>query len=308
MIFDNNTVEQFWLPVTGTEKQLPVTVINGAEEGKTAIVSAGIHSREYTGIEAAILLSKQLRPEIVHGRVIIIHCCNYDGFLQLTNDTVPEDGKNLNKVFPGDENGSASERIAAFISRKLLKECDYLIDLHSGGGNESLIPHAYYQCTAEPAIVKMSKAMSAHADMPCAVGSRFTVGLFSHAAKNGIPSVLLERGQYGVWSEKNSQAEAEDVMNILRYLGVVCDDVPSVKYPQNTTDEAYYEKAQASGCWYPAKKPGECITKGEKIGEIRDVFGQTIQQVYAKKSGVILYETSSLAITAGSPMIAYGVL
>ena len=63
-----------------------------------------------------------------------------------------------------------------------------------------------------------------------------------------------------------------------------------------------------SGCWYPYKEAGNRMQQGEALGEIRDIFGNTLYQARAKVSGVILYQTASLGIEQGTPMVAYGEL
>ena len=44
------------------------------------------------------------------------------------------------------------------------------------------------------------------------------------------------------------------------------------------------------------------------MGAIRDVYGELLAEIRAKIDGVVLFETSSLAIRRDEPMIAYGVL
>lgn len=106
--------ESFWLLVEGTSMELPVTVIRGKRRGKTALVTAGVHSCEYVGVEAAMVLARTLTPEEICGTVILIHSCNYSGFLTHSNDLVPEDWKNLNASFPGRADGTTTERLANF--------------------------------------------------------------------------------------------------------------------------------------------------------------------------------------------------
>ena len=45
----------------------------------------------------------------------------------------PIDNLDLNRIFPGEERGTHSERLAAFIVREALNDVDILIDLHAGG-------------------------------------------------------------------------------------------------------------------------------------------------------------------------------
>ena len=297
-----------WLKVPGTDCAIPLTVIDGSSEGKSVLISAGVHSRECVGIEASRRLAQRLDPEKICGQVVIAHSCNYTGFVSHSDDMVPGDGKNLNKCFPGDRAGSVSERIAACITERLISECDCAVDLHSGGGHEFLVPHAYFQCTAARDVVAASIAMAAHADMKYAVGAGNADGLYSSAALSGKPSVLVERGQCGLWTESESEQAVTDAKNILRFAGVLRDGVAPVRYPQEVTERAFYETAPATGCWYPVKRPGEHITAGECVGAIRDVYGELLAEIRAKIDGVVLFETSSLAIRRDEPMIAYGVL
>mgnify|MGYP002236632489 FL=1 len=48
------------LPVPGTEIEIPLTIINGAFDGPTLLVTAGIHGGEYPGIAAPWSLAAAL--------------------------------------------------------------------------------------------------------------------------------------------------------------------------------------------------------------------------------------------------------
>ena len=144
MKYAKNTKKKILLHVPKTGMTIPATLICGRETGKTITVSAGVHSREYIGIEALIRLAQELTPENVQGTILLLHCCNYDGFLSRSADVVPHDGKNLNREFPGTVDGTQTQRLAAFLETEIIRNTDCLVDLHSGGFCENLIPHAYY--------------------------------------------------------------------------------------------------------------------------------------------------------------------
>ena len=63
--------------------------------------------------------------------------------------------------------------------------------------------------------------------------------------------------------------------------------------------------APVSGCWYPKKQPGDRLKTGELLGEIRSIYGETLFRISAEADCVLLYQTASLGIKAGTPMIAY---
>ena len=86
-------------------------IINGEKKGKVIAISSGIHNCEYVGIQSAIELSQELKPENISGTVIIFHPVNYSGFLKRFQHVMPEDNKNLNRAFPGEKTGTISDKI-----------------------------------------------------------------------------------------------------------------------------------------------------------------------------------------------------
>lgn len=76
-------------------------MICGARSGRRIALSAGIHSREYIGIQALAELADGLRPEELTGTVLILHCFSYDGFLRRSVDVFPQDGKIATAAFQG---------------------------------------------------------------------------------------------------------------------------------------------------------------------------------------------------------------
>ena len=96
--------------VEGTELRVPHVLLCGEQPGPTVLISAGIHNAEYVGIQAAIELSNELDVSQLRGNVILLPLANRSGFENRTMSMVYEDGKNLNRVFPGDRDGSEADK------------------------------------------------------------------------------------------------------------------------------------------------------------------------------------------------------
>ena len=299
---------QRFVSVPQTDVTYPETVIIGAREGKTVTISAGVHSREYVGMEAVNRLASELEPEQICGRLRLIHAVNYNGLIRRSSDVCPEDGKNLNRAFPGDDSGSSTQRLAAFLEREVIADSDAIMDLHSGGFCEGLTPHLYFHGVCKPEINQASQEMATYVNVPYAVRSSATNGFYSHAGQCGVPAILLERGGSGIWSEEEVLADVQDVKNVLRFLGVLQDGVAAVRQNPRVLPGGFYEDAPVSGLWYPKKKVGDRVEKGEELGQIRDAFGQLLFSYAAKEDGVLLYQTVSLGIEKNRPMIAYGIM
>lgn len=299
-------IQQF-VNVPKTRLKYPETVIFGAHDGKCVTVSAGVHCREYVGIQAVIELARTIDPKDIYGELHLVHAFNYDGLICRCSDVFPSDGKNLNRVFPGSTCGTDAEKLAAFLEETVIRHSDCIVDLHSGGGYEYLTPHVYFHGAAAPEVCAQSQELAMHVGVPYAVRSQAKNGFYSHAGTCGIPAILIERGCCGLWSEDESSRDIEDVKNILRFLGVLRDGIPSARKNPRIFDRGEYLNAPVSGCWYPAKAVGERIKAGESLGRICDIFGELLHEEFAKHDGVILYQTASLGIEKDRPMVAYAI-
>lgn len=297
--------KQCYFDVPGTDLSLPCTLIAGAKEGQTILVTAGVHCAEYVGIEAAMRLARELRPEELTGNVVILPLVNRSGFEHRTMSMVWEDGKNLNRVFPGNPNGSVAEKLAYALMENFIRRADAYIDLHSGDGYEELTPYVYY--VGGTRVEAVSREMARRVDVSHVVRSGSTSGgAYNTASATGVPSILIERGGMGRWSEEEVQADIEDVCNVLKYLGILPGEVFARE--QRKFTEVVYEDAPTCGCWYPTKRAGERFEAGETLGEINDYFGNVLFTCKAQAKGMMLYQTKSLTVLKGGPMVAYGVL
>lgn len=296
-----------FLRIGGGEFQLPATILHGEQPGKTVLITAGIHAEEYVGIQSALELSEMLKVQKIAGTVVIVKVVNRKAFELRSGSDSHEDGKNLNRVFPGNREGTWSERLAYAIENELLSIADYYIDLHSGDSYEQLTPYVYYAGAAAKEVVEQSREMAQQADVPYMVGSNVAMGgCYNYAASLGIPSILLERGQMGGWTKEESHSTRRDVRNILCHLGIYQGEKDYRNYYPLEVKNLCYQAANEQGLWYPCKKPGDMIQQGDMLGVIKDYEGKILEVCKAEYGGVILYQTGSLQVQESGSVIAYG--
>ena len=120
--------------------RIPITIVRGAQSGPTLALIAGTHGSEVAPIVALQRVRASLDPAQLRGTVLIVHVANMPSFLGRTIYYSPVDGKNLNRVYPGKQDGTVSERIAYAITNQIIERADFLVDIHSGVGNVSLRP------------------------------------------------------------------------------------------------------------------------------------------------------------------------
>lgn len=286
---------------------LPGTIICGKLPGKTMLITGGVHSGEYVGIQACVELGAELQPEKTVGTIVILKVLNRPAFENRAGSLGLSDGKNLNRVFPGNPNGTEMERLAWAITKEVYPKVDYYIDLHSGDDFEALTPYVYYAGKAAQKVTEVSRKMAEQVDVPYMVRSMVSSGgAYNYAASKGIASILLERGGMGAWTSEEVNSDKRDVRNILSSLDMyqIRRDVRNY-VPMEVTDVCY-QAASEDGLWYPAAKPGDMVAEGALLGTIRDYNGKLRETCRAEYTGVVLYQTGSLQVTEGGPVVAYG--
>lgn len=286
----------------------PVTLINGIQNGKTILLTGGIHGAEYPGIQTTIELASELKPEEVSGQLIIIHPVNTEAFRKKISELVPGDDKNLNRVFPGDKEGTLAEQIAHFITHECQSQADFYIDLHGGDLHEQSTNFVYYPGIAAEEVIAASRKVAAVLETSYMVKSGATTGAYNSAAKRGLPSILIERGGRGSWTKEEVASYKRDIKAVLYELDILNDEALVIHKENETIDiiKAIYLESELEGCWYPEVSAGEKVEEGQLLGSIKDFFGNTLQTYYAEVSGIVLYMTIALAVGVGNPLIAYG--
>ena len=296
---------QGFLDIAGTPVQIPVTLINGVSEGKTVVITGGTHGGEYPGVETAIRLARTLTPEEICGQLIIVHPCNVPAFQAKLQYVGPYDGKNLNREYPGLATGTVTQRIAYAVSSMLFTQADFYMDLHGGDIHEALTPFVLYSRLGDEKQTALSRQAARALGVSYICGSVSSNGTFGCAAQMGVPGFLAEIGNLGLWSEEEVEQYLKGVKNVLRLLSVMDGD------PFENPDCIDFEKmvggdAEQTGCWYPQVKLNEKVKAGQKLGEIRDYFGNVLGEYTAPCDGVVLYVIASLAINKGDPIYALG--
>lgn len=96
------------------------------------------------------------------------------------------------------------------------------------------------------------------------------------------------------------------IRNILCHLGIYqgLKDFRTY-YPLDVADICYQD-AEENGLWYPFKKVGDMIQKGDILGEVRDYEGNVKEISVAEFDGVLLYQCGTLQVLGNGPMVTYG--
>jgi predicted deacylase len=136
--------------------QVPIGIISNGR-GPTVILEGGNHGDEYEGQVALTNLAKSLDPARINGRVILLTMANYPAALA-GRRVSPIDDLNLNRIFPGDPDGTVTRQIAHYIDSELIPLADFVMDLHSGGSSLNYVPCALATQSNDPTLFQKQLA------------------------------------------------------------------------------------------------------------------------------------------------------
>ena len=282
---------------------LPLFIIHGKESSPTLCITAGIHGTEYSSIEAALRLGKSLQPQEIRGKVMILPVANMPSFMRRTIYVGPYDGKNLNRVFPGKEDGTFSEVLAYQIFHGFIKKGDYFIDLHGGDMNEALVPFIIHAPSGNPKVDQVSLSMAESFGIEIVVKRQKPGTTLYSATRAGIPALVAEVGGQGILNEDAVGIHFTGVKRVMAKLGFIQGE--GDRFPIEIIDFPWIF-SDYDGVFYSLVKVGEKVSAGQKMGVVCDFFGKELQVIRSPSDATILFMVTSLAINKEDPLFGIG--
>lgn len=284
--------------------EIPYFDIRGRRSGPRLTVLAGVHGTEYTSIAAVREFVRELDPATVSGRVLAVPVVNVPAFWARSPFVVPDDGKNLNRSFPGKAEGTLAEVLAHRVFGTLIAGSDYLVDLHAGDLPEALEPFTIFEeSPVEAASRELAVAYGAGHIVRQSAAARTVAGSTCAAAADaGIPSIVAESGQNGLLDRAAVDRHLAGLRNIGRSIGVL-DGAPWPPRPAREHDGWHWLRTDRAGWWQPAAGTGQAVRAGELLGTVADVWGEVFAKVRAPEDGTVLFLTTSPAVSAGGLLL-----
>jgi hypothetical protein len=291
--------------------RIPVSVFNGAKPGPVLALIAGTHGSEYTSIVALQRVRARLDPARLAGSVILVHMANPTSFYGRRIYFSP-DGKNLNRVYPGQADGTLSQRIAYAITTQVIAPATHVVDMHCGDGNESLRPYSYWQLTGDPAIDAAGKRLALAFGLDHIVIDRErpadpnrTLYTSNTAVRRGKPAITVESGGMGLTDEPSVHAQEAGALSVMADLGML--EAPSVRVEKPLfVDRSQVVTSPATGVWHPVVEKMQSVATGTLLGRLTDPFGNLLHELRAPFAGEVLYVVGTPPVSEGEPLAFVG--
>jgi len=289
-----------------------VIELTGAADGPRLTVLAGVHGCEYAPMAAVRRWTRALAGRDLRGRIRAVPVLNLPAFRARTPFLVPDDGKNLNRCFPGDPDGTVADRLAYAAFTQLILGSDALVDAHAGDMVEALEPFALYDAgPSEARSLELATAYGLGYVIRQEPGPDRAVGgtTSTAAAELGIPAIIAEAGGCGLVEAAAVDAHVRGLDRVLALLGMASDPAAEAGQarPPARLGRFLWLRSTGEGWWEPAVRPGEQVAEGQVLGTVSSLDGAEVRQtVTAPAPGVPMFITSSPAVAADGLLLGLG--
>ncbi|WP_336338593.1 succinylglutamate desuccinylase/aspartoacylase family protein [Haloarcula brevis] len=261
--------------------------------GPTVYIQAAQHGIELNGPAALRRLHDRLTDAAIAGTVLVVPVVNqlaFDHRSYMTPGEYDVMNPNLNRVWPGDVNGSLQEQFAARLW-ELVKDADAAVDLHTGTAD--MLEHV--RCRADdPAAEGLAEAFGTAyrlTDAPKDTDDDGSGRTFrAAAAAAGIPVITAELSNSRRIAEDAVAAGVDGIHNLLREQALLPEEPESKAAQTVLRNDAEPVTASESGLFecQPDIAVGDTVAAGERLGTVYEPASFEQQQVVsATERGVI---------------------
>lgn len=282
--------------MSGTPVALPVLVLNGADAGPTAWLSAAIHGDEIAGVEIIRRVLERIDTTRLAGTILAVPVVNVHGFN--TGDRYLPDRRDLNRSFPGSPRGSLASRVAHLMMQEVISRCEIGIDLHTGSDHRINLPQIRGDLD-DPSVRNLAAAFAA----PVTVHARTRDGSLREAATvAGATALLFEGGEADRFDEQAIATGTDGVMRVLAASGLL-ESAPEAVAQTRWSRASSWMRAPNSGILHLDVGLGDDVARGQVIAAIHDPYGKRLGTMQSRVAGVVIGHTQRPLVNRGDGVV-----
>lgn len=283
----------------GNDINVPIMIFKGKQSGPTLCLTAVLHGDELNGLSVIQKVFKKVTANNLRGTLVGIPVANVPGFLR--KERLFTDGRDLNHCFPGSNKGAQSQVYAYNFFEKIIKKCDYLIDLHTARVDNLNTFHARADLS-NTKIRNIAQLLNAQIILD-STGGEGT--LRYQATLNNIPAITCELGNPSKFQGKLISEAILGITNCMIHLGMLQGDYKPTQELVICKGSQRINTTQG-GVLTVLPKLGQVVQKGEKIAIVKDIFGTIIEEYFAPRNGIVIGKNNSPVNPEGSRILHLG--
>ncbi len=293
-----------WSPgfsMSSINTPVPVLVAHGAEPGPVLCLTAAIHGDELNGIEIVRRVLHQIEPSKLSGSILGMPIVNLDGFRRASR--YMSDRRDLNRYFPGNPNGSYASRVANSLFHKIILNCDYLVDVHTGSFQRTNLPQLRGDLNNN-SILEFSRHFGGMSVLhhPGGQGT-----LRRAAADAGIPAITMETGGPHELEQEAVSNGVKGIKNMLHNLGMY-KTLRLWLIPQPVFYQTVWIRSSQGGILLTKVKLDEKVTQGQILGKVIDPITNTSSDIISPINGTVLGKAVDQVVSPGFATFHLGII
>jgi uncharacterized protein len=280
-----------------TRMNLPVEVVHGAEAGPVMFISGVVHGDEIQGLEIVRRVLAHDGLKGIKGTLLAVPIVNAFGFLN--HSRYMPDRRDLNRSFPGSDQGSLASLLADLFFREVVKRSQFGIDLHTAALHRTNLPQVRI-APGEPELMRLAEAFAP----PVIMTSKLREGSLRLSAKDvGVHVLLYEGGEALRFDEAAIEAGVKGVLRVMKLLDMIAA-APAVAAHATVTQStsSNWVRAPEGGILHSMRRVGDKVGLKEPIGIITDPLGTVTVPVFSEDDGIIIGRTNLPIVNRGDAL------
>lgn len=272
---------------------------------KRISIVTGIHGDELEGQYVCFELQRRIEQnkECLTGIVDIYPAMNPLGIDSITRG-IPAFDLDMNRLFPGDIDGSMLEYVVARIMEDVAGS-DCVLDIHASNIYLTEIPQIRINELHQDILVPMAEA--ANVDFIWIHGdSTVLESTFAYSLNHiGTPVLVVEMGVGMRITRTYGDQMVDGIFHLMKKMGIWNGEVKSVRKPiiSRKPEDVCYLNASVGGVFIPNVEHGAKLKKDEIIGQIVDpLCGKVLDEVRTPEDGMLFTIRDYPVVVEGSLM------
>jgi len=281
---------------------IPIIVARGKEDGPTLGLTAAVHGNELNGIPVIQRIFTEIDVKNLKGTIVGVPVVNVPSLFRKKRRFI--DGTDLNHIMPGKSKGNVSQVYAYRVFNKIIKNFDYLIDLHTASFGRL---NSYY--IRADMKTKNTRQMALLQNAQIIVHNPPSDGTLRGAAEElGIAAITLEVGDPNRFQKGMIRSGLTGIHNVLHELEMIEGGIEKPDIPPVICKNSYWIYTKTGGILNVHPYVTDLVKKGEVIATLRNIFGDIIKQYHAPEDGIVIGKSNSPINQSGGRILHLGII
>ncbi len=282
-------------------------VISHGNGKRRVCIVTGTHGDELEGQMVCYLMARRLQEQLenLDGTVEVYPALNPLG-IDTIQRGIPNFDLDMNRIFPGDKNGTMAEQ-AAYTIIEDLKGADLVIDVHSSNLYLRETPQVRINVLNEEELVPLARQLGVDFIWVHDAATVLEATLAHSLNSTGTKCLVVEMGVGERINHKMCNHLTDGIFHLMKEMGMWKGEVKTGGFEESKVckgDKVEFLNAGTSGVFITELRTGVTVTKGEELGQIVEpLTGKVLSRVVSPVDGYlftiraypIVYEGSLMA-------------